>query len=437
MTFSSQTIMLDPYTIQVNRETRQRRNLDVSDLLDSIRNFGVMNPIIIRREELKNSLTEGITYYVDELIAGERRLEACKQLNIKVPCRFISDLSPLELSVLEFEENHKRKSLPWREEVSAIGQIHASYLKENESHTQSQTAITLSIPEPKLSQILNVYDNLSLPILSHADNLSQAISLLARFQKTKETVISSEIKSLISTSKLFSLPTSVPIPKLAETDFNTIETPAPTILNQDFKLWIQTYSGPKFNLLHCDFSQNENEFWKLTNCLFGTLDKLLDEKAHIIFWLNLDFLYEMLDLYLINHKGLSYLTDPLIWYKSDTKPNQIFGDPPKHTYEAALVITYNQKSFLKPIQNLYSTPRASSPICPNQKSQPMLKYFFQNFVDENTNLLDPTCGSASALLAAEELDAKSTLGLEIDKERFEKAQAKIFRQREIQKLTKR
>jgi hypothetical protein len=125
------------------------------------------------------------------------------------------------------------------------------------------------------------------------------------------------------------------------------------------------------------------------------------------------------------YKDLSYLVDPLIWNKSDTKSNQTFGNPPKNTYEVALVISHNSRNFLKPIQNIYSTPRASQPICPNQKSQPMLKYFFQ------------TCGSASALLAAEELNAQSILGLELSKDRCDKAIAKLFRQREIKELTKR
>jgi len=40
----------------------------------------------------------------------------------------------------------------------------------------------------------------------------------------------------------------------------------------------------------------------------------------------------------------------------------------------------------------------------------------QMFVDENTTLLDPTCGSGSALRAAESLGARHVLGLEKDEE---------------------
>jgi hypothetical protein len=396
-----------------------------------------MNPIIIRHEELKNPLTENVTYYTDELVAGERRLEACKQLNIQVPCRLLSDLTQNEIMVLEFEENNKRKKLPWREEVNAIGTIHASYLKSETSWSQSQTANILSIPESKLSNILNVFNNLDAKILIHAENLSQAISLLSRFQKTKETVISSEIKSILSTSKLFSPPpvspsTPVSLPNISLDKEEEILS----ILNHDFTKWILTYSGPKFNFIHCDFPQSPQNFWPIYNCFFGNLSKLLSENAHILFWLDMNYFSEVQET-IVKYKNLSYLVNPLIWNKSDTKTNYKLGNPPINTYEVALVISHNSRNFLKPIQNIYSTPRASQPICPNQKSQPMLKYFFQNFIDENTNVFDPTCGSASALLAAEELNAKSILGLELSKDRCDKAISKLFRQREIKELTKR
>ena len=42
-------------------------------------------------------------------------------------------------------------------------------------------------------------------------------------------------------------------------------------------------------------------------------------------------------------------------------------------------------------------------------------------VDDTTLMLDPTCGSASSLRAAESLGAKQVLGLEIDQQYIEPA----------------
>jgi site-specific DNA-methyltransferase (adenine-specific) len=64
--------------------------------------------------------------------------------------------------------------------------------------------------------------------------------------------------------------------------------------------------------------------------------------------------------------------------------------------------------------NSYAAPTAGNKIHPSQKPEPMLRFFLQMLVDETTTMLDPTCGSGAALRAAEDLGAKSVLGLELD-----------------------
>jgi tRNA G10 N-methylase Trm11 len=44
----------------------------------------------------------------------------------------------------------------------------------------------------------------------------------------------------------------------------------------------------------------------------------------------------------------------------------------------------------------------------------MLRHFMTMLVDENTTMLDPTCGGASSLRAAESLGAAYVLGMDID-----------------------
>jgi DNA modification methylase len=55
------------------------------------------------------------------------------------------------------------------------------------------------------------------------------------------------------------------------------------------------------------------------------------------------------------------------------------------------------------------------------KPEPMLRHFFEMFVDESTIFLDPTCGSGSSLRAAEGLGASHVLGLERNSEFHESA----------------
>jgi tRNA G10 N-methylase Trm11 len=66
----------------------------------------------------------------------------------------------------------------------------------------------------------------------------------------------------------------------------------------------------------------------------------------------------------------------------------------------------------------------------------MLRHFFQMFVDENTRLLDPTCGGGSALRAAESLGASQVLGLEINKEYADNARVALKNFRNLRKASK-
>ena len=63
----------------------------------------------------------------------------------------------------------------------------------------------------------------------------------------------------------------------------------------------------------------------------------------------------------------------------------------------------------------------------NQKPIQMLKHFLGMFVDKHTAVLDPTCGSGSALAAAKQLGAGRVLGIELDQSNAEVA--KFFLQR--------
>ena len=51
----------------------------------------------------------------------------------------------------------------------------------------------------------------------------------------------------------------------------------------------------------------------------------------------------------------------------------------------------------------------------SEKPQGVLRHYFRMLVDGHTSLLDPTCGSGSALRAAASCGASRFLGVELDK----------------------
>ncbi len=98
------TIVANPY--------QPRRSFDadsISELADSIRKYGVIQPITVRK-------LRGDQY---ELIAGERRLRACTMAGmLKIPAIVVS-LSDNDSAVVALVENIQRENLSFMEEAEA------------------------------------------------------------------------------------------------------------------------------------------------------------------------------------------------------------------------------------------------------------------------------------------------------------------------------
>ncbi len=75
---------------------------DISELMESISKYGLLNPITVTEDY--------------ELLAGFRRLEACKALGMtEVECNVINVQSKIDRLFIEADENLTRKDLSVRE----------------------------------------------------------------------------------------------------------------------------------------------------------------------------------------------------------------------------------------------------------------------------------------------------------------------------------
>lgn len=98
----------DKVKIPPGRIRRSLGNLD--DLKASIQSKGQLHPIIITKENV--------------LIAGERRLEACRELELDVLARYREDLTDADMVEIEVMENAARLDLTWIENVNAVKRLH-------------------------------------------------------------------------------------------------------------------------------------------------------------------------------------------------------------------------------------------------------------------------------------------------------------------------
>ena len=115
---------------------------ELSRLAVSIQQNGILQPLTVRR--IENSLNY-------ELIAGERRLRACKLLNMTfVPCIIIT-ASVKDSAVLAVLENLQRQDLTFMEEAYAIKNLIDYY-----GLTQEETAARLGTAQSTIANKLRL-----------------------------------------------------------------------------------------------------------------------------------------------------------------------------------------------------------------------------------------------------------------------------------------
>lgn len=90
--------MLDPKAVKVGWRARKDDG-DISELAESIQRIGQLHPIVVRLDK------EGAPV----IIAGLRRLRACRKLGVKVKATIIKPEDELATLAVQLEENIKRK----------------------------------------------------------------------------------------------------------------------------------------------------------------------------------------------------------------------------------------------------------------------------------------------------------------------------------------
>lgn len=395
------SIFVDDIIVAPGRVRKTFKQEDIDALADSIRRLGLIHPPVVGRDLL--------------LVAGERRLRAVRSLGWDtIPVQWADDLSPHDLLALELEENIKRSDLTWQEQVDSLLRLHELRLTEDPSWTQEQTAAAVGIAKMTVSDQLAVAKELRAanPKVKDLKEYSVARGIVKRQTERKQA---DEVASIAA---VLDMDGEIPPPP---------ETP---ILTADFLEWVRDYSGQPFNLIHCDypyginadkFNQGSAEarggyedtpeiYWNLIHALVSNKDKLLGDSGHVIFWFSMRYYSETLQALRANFWVDSY---PLIWFKSDntgTLPDPSRG--PRRVYEAAFLCSHGDRKIIQSVANTFAAPVTRLAEHMSEKSQPMLEHFMRMVVDPHTRILDPTCGSGSALRAARALGAGHIVGLE-------------------------
>lgn len=429
-------------------EDRQRKDLgNVDELAESISRLGLLQPIVITKDGI--------------LIAGERRLTACRQLgHVHIPAHFLEDLPPLEAKTIELEENVKRKDLTWQESALAVLELHE--LKEQingEEWEQKDTADTLGMEQSEVSRAIMVGKELRKPDnkVSKADGIRPAYNIVKRHLRR---AIDDELANIdLNVTGAFEAGNENEAPNETKPDNTAVATHnfnvESDVVKSSFLDWCQTNHEQKFNFIHCDFpygvgyhksdqagtkhdrrghttyEDSEDVYFELLNAFITNLDNFCRPSAHIMFWLSPKFIRETEQAFA--RTNLTLWRFPLIWHKSDGKgilPDAERG--PRYTYETALMLTRGDRRVVSPIFGSYSGPtnRAQSHHI-SAKPVAVLSHFFRLFVDDLSEVLDPTCGSGTALIAAESLGAKRVFGMDIEESYVDLSRDELLKSRKL------
>ena len=191
---------IKPNPYQPRREFDESR---LRELADSIRQYGVLQPLVVTRREFeKEDGGIGVEY---ELISGERRLRASKLAGIKQVPSVIrtgedDNRVKLELAIIE---NLQREDLNPVDRARAFGQLASEFnLKHNEIGKRvgrsreyvSNTIRLLTLPQDILDAIATgkISEGHSRPILMLADRPEEQIVLFKEVMYKKLTVRETE-----------------------------------------------------------------------------------------------------------------------------------------------------------------------------------------------------------------------------------------------------
>jgi DNA modification methylase len=380
----------------------------------SLARRGQINPLLTTRDLV--------------LINGERSFRGAKQLGwTHINIQYQDEADELTLLALELEENVKRKEMEWSEERTWLVEFHERCCANDPTWNQTKTADEIGMSQQWVSEHLVVHEEGKFdPEIYNEPVFSTAL---------RKAIVNGERRA-----KAEGVSIGEPM-KLKE------------VYHGDFCKWVETYKGPPFNFIHCDFpygigtdkrqqgniiaalggyDDSRETNLTLLKVLCDNLGRICDPSAHIMFWFSMRYYHETLEFFR-EHSDFKIDPFPLIWMKV---PNAgLVPDAkrqPRRIYETCFYGSRGDHKILTPVANAYAGPIDGSGH-PSVKPEKMLSHFFEMFVDVNTRMLDPTCGSGTSLRAAEYHDATQILGIEINEDYAQRASDALHEARRMKR----
>lgn len=436
----------------IKSDGRQRTDYgDVTDLARSIKQYGIIQPIVLTRRD------DGI-----HLVAGGRRLAACRSLgivNLAHARDFIwreelNDTSgKLQLQAVELEENLRRKELHWSEAILAKQRLFdlMQQLHTGMSIAPGQERLRSGFSLRRLAEMLGENHSVTSRDLELAGyvakhpTLAQMPTKADALRKLGVAVTVAAMQTLAKTSKVPA--SNTPVSNVNKTNGDALTTGAvgedvqtPPLSSPPCDERWSLYEGPfQDNIIQvadgsCDlvvtdlpyniglgdssaahsaglggFSDSNLDITQLCADVAVQSFRVLRPNRFGVFFYGMAYHQTLFDA--LTTAGFVVDVYPFIWLRDRSAPPDGFARYSK-TYDPAFIASKGTPRFIRPNQaNLVAIPSVRGPerLHAAQKPVAVMQKFIEDMTTPNCVVLDMFAGAGTTGVAALRTGRKAIL----------------------------
>jgi ParB-like chromosome segregation protein Spo0J/DNA modification methylase len=417
---------------------------DIDELADSIKRHGLLHPIVVDADY--------------NLIAGGRRFSAYAQLAksdpeyAHIPFVYFGSLPPAERKLLEIEENVKRKSMTWQENVLGIAEYHKLSSREaaleGDDWSQEATGKLLGVEQSAVSNALKLARELSNKEspLWKLDTAFEAVKFLMQLkvdEASKEALRRIQLKRELMTVKaqekaplVSATPVSAggPVQVADKTEQVSVDQIASMFIHGDCLLKLKELRRvTTINHIICDppygidmknldtiqsvsriedthqVSANES----LLHAFLEVVYDVIAPDGFLCMWYDLDQHKLIADR--AREIGWKVQRWPFVWCKTSSCQNNAAQYNITKATEVCYFLRRSEQSILKQKRsvNYLACSSVSSSSHPFVKPHDLWAWVIETVSTEGQVIVDPFCGEGSSLLSNVRLK-RECFGIELD-----------------------
>jgi DNA modification methylase/ParB-like chromosome segregation protein Spo0J len=430
---------------------RQRRQIDKSslkELKDSIRENGLLHPIVVMSKAKWKSGESGPTH---RLIAGGRRLTAIRELyddgafplvqcgrEIKTPTILANVLDVMTVAkrlILEFEENAIRDDLDWKDQQAAIAAIFEARQAESETPVSrtdvareiqaaagGETKMNLNVARQSVTRAVTIMNHIHRPEIAKAKSADEAyrITLAEERKRFEAELARRSLNKARSSERLWDLKKGDLREILVEMEDGSVDL---VLTDPPYGLGGAENKADSARNFH---RYEDSEGYALDLSIFIIQEgwRLTKPKANLFMfctWKTFPRLFEAAQRY-----AWTPWYHPLIWRKSGE------GEAPwgrlgfVRTYELIFWATKAQKGINGPTPDILDFQKIGTKGRDHaaEKPLPLLTRLIELATIPNDLVLDPCAGSGSTLEAAIRASRRAK-GCELDEHYYNGAMSRL------------